>query len=416
MTTTVLAMPGFRKLMSFNRFILLTKFLHFVDNTDESQNALQSEGKSLSPKLYKLSPVIHHLNKRFSELYSLEENLSIDESLTLFKGRLSWIQAIRSKSARFGMKSFELCESRTGYMYRFQIYTGKSSNTSDVDNSISSDLDGKTTKIVLELIEGLEGKGHCLTNFYNSPALARHLKSIGIDCLGTLRANRKHVPEPITKLKKNVPRGTIVGQHSGDVSVLAWKDVKIVNMISTFHAQTTVEGTRAGKTLQKPTSVRDYNLSMGGIDLKDQMLSMYLVERKRCLKWYVKLFKRLLNVSILNSYIMCNKSREFSPELNMEPIDHRSYRYELAEILSRIGRVEVSRPVPADDINITRLRRDIPHNPVMSRGRKTNRRRCARCGAKGIEKRVLSSCTVCNVGLCFGTECWTDYHSLENLK
>lgn len=77
------------------------------------------------------------------------------------------------------------------------------------------------------------------------------------------------------------------------------------NIISTFHDDATYVGSKAGKTLVKPVCVRDYNNTMGGIDLKDQKLSMYLLERKRGLKWYIKIFKRLLNVSILNGYIIC---------------------------------------------------------------------------------------------------------------
>ncbi|GBP08480.1 hypothetical protein EVAR_91794_1 [Eumeta japonica] len=41
------------------------------------------------------------------------------------------------------------------------------------------------------------------------------------------------------KMKKNCEKGTIIARHSGDVMVLAWKDAKIVSMISTFHDNST---------------------------------------------------------------------------------------------------------------------------------------------------------------------------------
>ena len=47
---------------------------------------------------------------------------------------------------------------------------------------------------------------------------------------------------------------------------------------------------------QKPASVLDYNENMGGVDLKDQPLQPYLLERMNMTKWYIKLFRRLLNV------------------------------------------------------------------------------------------------------------------------
>lgn len=43
---------------------------------------------------------------------------------------------------------------------------------------------------------------------------------------------------------------------------------------------------------------------MSGSDKKDQLLHMYIVERKRMIKCYMQLFRRLLNTLILNSLII----------------------------------------------------------------------------------------------------------------
>jgi hypothetical protein len=43
---------------------------------------------------------------------------------------------------------------------------------------------------------------------------------------------------------------------------------------------------------------------MDGVDLKDQLLHSYLTEKKQINKWYMKLFQRLLNTSILNAMII----------------------------------------------------------------------------------------------------------------
>jgi hypothetical protein len=47
---------------------------------------------------------------------------------------------------------------------------------------------------------------------------------------------------------------------------------------------------------------------MGQIDKKDQLLQMYPVERNRMNKGYMKLFRRLLNTTVLNSLIICRKN------------------------------------------------------------------------------------------------------------
>lgn len=106
-----------------------------------------------------------------------------------------------------------------------------------------------------------------------------------------------------------VPRGHVIGRHCGDVSVIAWKDVPLVTTVSTYHNNDMVSGTRAGEPCLKPTAVNDYNKCMGGVDLKEQVLSTYLLERKRGLKWYIKVFRRLLNTSNLKAYtIYCKES------------------------------------------------------------------------------------------------------------
>jgi hypothetical protein len=45
--------------------------------------------------------------------------------LTMWKGRLPWKVYILSKLARFGIKSFELCEAKPGYVWNFITYTGQ---------------------------------------------------------------------------------------------------------------------------------------------------------------------------------------------------------------------------------------------------------------------------------------------------
>jgi hypothetical protein len=80
-------------------------------------------------------------------------------------------------------------------------------------------------------------------------------------------------------------------------------------MISTYHGDETRKiRTKQGQEKQKPVSVLDYNQNMGGVDLKDQLLYAYLLERKKLTKWYIKMFRRLLNSTILNSMIIFRKN------------------------------------------------------------------------------------------------------------
>ncbi|XP_021913795.1 piggyBac transposable element-derived protein 4-like, partial [Zootermopsis nevadensis] len=300
-----------------------------------SNNSKQNEYHG-PPKLFKIYPVIQHLNNKFQNLYLPSQNIAIDESLTLWKGRLSFKQYIPLKADKFGIKTFELCESSSGYVWSFLVYTGKDM---ELTNQFVTAETNKTAAIVVTLLGPLLGRGHTvwMDNFYNSPDLARFMFMF-TDCVGTLRANRKNVP-PAVKSKK-LKKGEHCGLHSGDVAVLTWQDKKRVTMISTYHKDhMCVTQNKANRVQIKPVVVRDYNKHMLGVDLKDQMLQLYLLERKRGTKWYMTLFKRLLNVAIHNAIVM------YRSVPNTKKIDTLKFRILLAQGLVEKHGPAVPRPV-----------------------------------------------------------------------
>lgn len=140
------------------------------------------------------------INNNFERIYIPERDISIDESLMAFKGNISWKQFIPTKRARFGLKFFMMCESESIYIIKTILYTGKSTEKSNEDCT-------STTFIVLKLCEKLLHKGYCLImdNYYNSPELCDLLLASRTDVYGTLRCNRKGLPDGLrkTKLKKD---------------------------------------------------------------------------------------------------------------------------------------------------------------------------------------------------------------------
>ncbi|KAG8239411.1 hypothetical protein J437_LFUL018890 [Ladona fulva] len=132
-----------------------------------------------------------------------------------------------------------------------------------------------------------QGRTLWMDNYYNSPILARLLKiNYHTDCIGTLRINRKNVSQRMRE--KKLKKGEVFGEHSSPISELKWSDKKIVSMISTYHGAEMKTDTKEKKIKMKPISVIDYNKFMGGVDLKDQLLQSYLIERKRNTKWYME--------------------------------------------------------------------------------------------------------------------------------
>jgi hypothetical protein len=99
----ILDTPIFSQTMSQDHFQLVSKFTHFVDNT--TQNTFSGP-----KKLFKIHSITDYLHNKFQSLHIPTQNMATDESLTLWKGRLSFKIYLPLKSYKFSMKTFELCE------------------------------------------------------------------------------------------------------------------------------------------------------------------------------------------------------------------------------------------------------------------------------------------------------------------
>jgi len=166
----------------------------------------------------------------------------------------------------------------------------------------------------------------CGWTTFNSPALAERLKNLKTDCVGTLQLSRKDVPQRVKE--KKLKKGEMIAQHSGVVSVLKCKDKKEVTMISTYHGEETrMKLTKCRQEKQKPVSVLDYNENVGGVDVKHQLPQPYILERKKMSKWYIKLFRRLLNITVLNYMVICRANS------GQSKIDNFKFRVELVKAI-----------------------------------------------------------------------------------
>ena len=159
--------------------VLLEKVLHFDDN--------EELGDSYN-KAAKIQPILEKTCETFQILYKLKRNISIDESLLLWKGHLSWKKYIPKKRSRFGLKAFVLSEESIGYVWNVILYTGG-------DTMLSENIDSSyhATKVVLTVMKGLLHKGHCvyIDNWYTSIEICNVLNNATItDVISILRRDR----------------------------------------------------------------------------------------------------------------------------------------------------------------------------------------------------------------------------------
>ena len=122
--------------------------LHLNDN-----NAIPKNNKD---RLYELRPFIDKLNGNYKMLYNVNENVSIDESMILFKGRSSLKEFNPMKPIKQGYKIWAQAD-MDEYLSKFSIYQGKNSALEDLD---VPDCLGLGEKVVLYLTLDWFGKNH----------------------------------------------------------------------------------------------------------------------------------------------------------------------------------------------------------------------------------------------------------------
>ncbi|WKY06417.1 hypothetical protein Q1695_006534 [Nippostrongylus brasiliensis] len=142
----------------------------------------------------------------------------------------------------------------------------------------------------------VQGRILCTDNWYTSMPLAHNLLKNKTDMIGTLRRNRKGVPQIIRDIK--LQKGEVVNkQNLKRVLVLKWKDKKDILMMSIKHDASFPQN-------GKPMVVVDYNKMKGFVDPSDQ-IAAYISFVRKTAKWYIRLFFHLLTqTALVNAWFL----------------------------------------------------------------------------------------------------------------
>lgn len=106
--------------MPYKRYRKLMENIHVADNSKAPK-----KGHPEFDKLYKLRVLINILKEQFKTEATQSASVSVDECMIKFKGRSSLKQYMPMKPFKRGYKAWAIAESTTGYLYDFEIYTGK---------------------------------------------------------------------------------------------------------------------------------------------------------------------------------------------------------------------------------------------------------------------------------------------------
>jgi hypothetical protein len=151
-----------------------------------------------------------------------------------------------------------------------------------------------------------------------------------------------------------------------------------------------------------------YNTHMGYVDKSDRMASSYGIARKTW-KWTKKLFLQLLDMMILNAFILHKSSGGKLTHMKFHETLVRDLITQCHELHVTTSGISPGRPSPAA-AQLSRLQvKHSQHWP--SKGKQ---RHCIVCSQNEKTRNTLYFCRRCDVGLCI-VDCFQRWHTRVKL-
>ncbi|XP_068205172.1 piggyBac transposable element-derived protein 4-like [Palaemon carinicauda] len=246
----------------------------------------------------------------------------------------------REKPTKWGIRIYDIADALTGYILGLIPYCGKATI-----ECLGYAGHLFTTRIILTLVDivthatGETGYHVYTDRLYTNLSLAAELLKKKIHMTGTKNTNRKGLP-PQVKKRKRSSVGTVRSYVKNKrCHILSWKDKRDVIMCSTYHTARTTQHRRVMKgnleqVIEKPVMVSAYTSNMGGVDRADHYISSYCFLQKS-MKWWRKVYFFLLEVAIVNSFIL---HRIHMKSKGLKVLSHLQFRKELVKEL--VGNVK----------------------------------------------------------------------------
>ena len=218
-----------------------------------------------------------------------------------------------------------------------------------------------------------------------------------------VRKDRAQLPNWFIRFKLDVGDAKYLIRNN--ILAVHWKDKHDVFSLSAIHnpGETVIQ--RYKGDVPKPNMIIDYNKHMGGVDKCDQYLSYYNICHKS-VKWWKKVFFRLLELCIINS--MCFETHiAYTKQRN----SHLNFRETLIHQLvqDHLNKREEEEPTRGFDTLVVSGRRKVT-TKVRSKhyvSRHEKRRKCSLCSykkdrarRKRKETKTFDFCKKCNAHVC----------------
>jgi len=121
-TDPTISTPTFPHTMSRNRFESIWQAWHFSDNRQQKHG---------SGRLFKIWPVHEYSVQKFRSVYSPKQELSLDEAMIPWRGRLKFRTYNPGKITKYGVLVRMLCEAVSGCICNMEIYSAEGKKLED---------------------------------------------------------------------------------------------------------------------------------------------------------------------------------------------------------------------------------------------------------------------------------------------
>lgn len=310
-----------------------------------------------------------------------------------------------------------LCDSKSGYCHRFFIQVGEKENQEP----------GFT--VVPQLVKDLQDKHHqlYLTNSLASVPLMQKLLDQGIYASTSFPPANPILPQELWNEGQLENAGDFLQRQFGPLLATRWRDAKEMGCLSTNAGPGEADivwrrsQTKVGALdpIDRPMAFRLLQENMRGVDICKQLLACNPLAGIPQDRHWRSLFWFLVNLSIVNAFIVLRESRKENPPswvqdgLFMQVHFRKRLGNQLAKCAQKSSdKIEVvsSRPV----------KEEVVPKPGNQRHRlakiSTISKRCRNCNVKNVRRESVNGCIICKVNLCNQASCFWEFHGLSPLN
>nr|XP_040020350.1 pogo transposable element derived with ZNF domain b isoform X3 [Gasterosteus aculeatus aculeatus] len=389
---------AFYRAMSFKRFQQITANIRMGSFATEQLCGTSNP----NDPLHIFRPMLRLLGAAMWSAYKPNCCLSVDQAL---------LPGPDEAGSKTRPKAWLLCDSKSGYCHRFFIQAGEGEGL------------GQGFTVVPELVEDLEDKHHqlYLASSLASVPLMQKLLDLGIYASSSFPPLSPVLPRELWEEGHLERPGDFLQRRFGSLLATRWRDTKEMGCLSTNAApgeQDTVwrrSQTRVGglDPVDRPMAFCLLQENMRGVDICKQLLACNPLGGILQDRHWRGLFWFLVNLSIVNAFIVLRESRKENPPAWVQDglFTQVSFRKRLGNQLAKCAQNH------SETVEIAGSRATRAEAPVEQRHRmgkiSSISKRCKTCHLKNLRHESVYGCVVCRANLCKHPSCFWEFHGLS---